>query len=214
MADPLVVIGAGGFGRETLDVIDAINEAEPAPVWSVLGVLDDAPSEANVKRLARREVAYLGTVGDFLAQPAAGNYVVGVGSPRARHAIADKCDAAGLAATTLIHPAVTLGFDVHVGQGSVICAGVRLTTNIRLGRHVHLNPNVTVGHDTTLGEFVSMNPASSVSGDCVIEDHVLIGVGAVVLNQLRVGAGATIGASACVTRNVSPEIIVKGVPAR
>jgi sugar O-acyltransferase (sialic acid O-acetyltransferase NeuD family) len=214
MADLLVVIGAGGFGRETLDVIDAINEAAPAPVWSVLGVLDDAPSEANLKRLARREVAYLGTVGDFLARPATESYVVGVGSPRARRALADKCATAGLRPATLIHPTATLGFDVHVGEGSIICAGARLTTNIRLGRHVHLNPNVTVGHDTALGSFVSMNPASNVSGDCIVEDEVLIGVGAVVLNQLRVGRGAVVGGSACVVRDVSPYTLAKGVPAR
>jgi serine acetyltransferase len=79
---------------------------------------------------------------------------------------------------------------------------------------VHLNPNVTVGHDTTLGEFVSMNPASSVSGDCVIRDQVLIGVGAVILNQIEVGMGATIGASSCVVKHVHAEVVVKGVPAR
>jgi sugar O-acyltransferase (sialic acid O-acetyltransferase NeuD family) len=214
MADPLVVVGAGGFGRETLDVVDAINGAAAEPVWSVLGVLDDAPSEANLKRLARREVAYLGTVDEFLHRPAAANYVVGVGSPRARRVIADKCDAAGLAAATLIHPATTLGFDVQVGKGSVICAGARLTTNIRLGRHVHLNPNVTVGHDTTLGEFVSMNPASALSGECVVEADALIGAGGVVLNQLRVGQGSTVGAAACVVRDVPSGVTVKGVPAR
>jgi sugar O-acyltransferase (sialic acid O-acetyltransferase NeuD family) len=210
----LVVIGAGGFGRETLDVVDAINRAAPEPVWSVLGVLDDAPSDSNLERLACREVAYLGTVGDFLVRSAAEDYVVGVGSPRARRVLADKCDAAGLRAVTLVHPAATMGFDVYLGEGSVICAGARLTTNIRLGRHVHLNPNVTVGHDTTLGDFVSMNPGSSVSGDCVLESGVLVGVGAVVLNQLRIGRASTIGGSACVVKDVPAEVIVKGVPAR
>jgi sugar O-acyltransferase (sialic acid O-acetyltransferase NeuD family) len=210
---PLVVVGAGGFGREVLDVVDAINAAAGAGVWDVVGVVDDAPSDLNLARLERRGVAYQGTVDGLLAERWDGHYVIGIGSPRVRRALAERLDAAGLHAATLVHPTVTQGFDVEIGQGSVLCAGARLTTNIRLGRHVHLNPNVTVGHDTVLGNHVSMNPASSVSGDCLIEDGVLIGVAAVVLNGLRVGPNVVIGGSACVVRDVAPGQTVVGVPA-
>ena len=210
----LVVVGAGGFGREVIDVVDAINGAAPAPEWELCGVADDMPSRANLERLSRRGAAYLGTVEELLSRAEPAHYVIGIGSPDVRRSIAERFDQAGWSAATLIHPSATWGFDVRVGEGSVICAGVRLTTNIGLGRHVHLNPNVTVGHDTELGDFVSMNPARSVSGDCTIEDDVLIGVGAVVLNQLRVCAGAVVGGNACVVKDVLPGATVKGVPAR
>jgi acyl-[acyl carrier protein]--UDP-N-acetylglucosamine O-acyltransferase len=65
--------------------------------------------------------------------------------------------------------------------------GVRITTNIAIGQHVHINLNATVGHDTSIGDFVSLNPLASISGDCVIEDDVLVGVGGIVLNGLRLG---------------------------
>lgn len=214
MAEPLVLVGIGGFGRETVDVIDAINAAAPKPVWDLLGVVDDAPSDVNLERLALSQVDYIGTTDVPLQWLSPVSYVVGIGSPRVRRTMAERFDAANFRAATLIHPSATRGFGVTIGDGSVICAGVRLTTNISLGRHVHINPNATVGHDTTLGDFVSMNPSSSVSGDCVIEDEVLIGVGAVVLNQLKVGSGAIVGGAACVVRDVSAEAVVKGVPAR
>jgi sugar O-acyltransferase (sialic acid O-acetyltransferase NeuD family) len=214
VADDLIIVGAGGFGRETVDVVEAINSAAAVPSWHLLGLVDDALTEANAERLHARELRHLGSLDDLLALEARPRYVVGIGSPSVRRRIAERLDAEGFSAATLIHPQTTIGSEVTIGSGSVVCAGARVTTNIRLGRHVHLNPNVTVGHDTTLGDFVSMNPASSVSGDCVVDDEVLIGVGAVVLNQITIGRAAVVGAAACVVRDVTPESVVKGVPAR
>lgn len=215
VTDDLVIIGAGGFGREAADVVEAVNAAAGAPVWRLLGVVDDSLTPANERRLAARGIRHLGSVDDLLVsgneRPA---YLVGIGAPRIRRQIAERLDAAGFPPATVVHPTATIGSQVRIGAGSVICAGARLTTNIRLGRHSHLNPNVTVGHDSMLGDYVSMNPASSVSGDCTIESDVLIGVAAVVLNQLTVGEGSVVGASACVTRSVPPGSTVKGVPAK
>jgi sugar O-acyltransferase (sialic acid O-acetyltransferase NeuD family) len=214
MTEPIVIVGAGGFGREVIDVIDAINAEADATVWDVLGVVDDAPSEVNLERLERRGTPFLGGTDKPLVWPNPVHYVVGIGNPRARRMIADRYDEANLRAATLLHPTVTRGFDVRIGEGSVICAGVRLTTNIDVGRHVHLNLNVTVGHDTTVRDFVSVNPLASISGDCTLEAGVLIGVSGVVLNGLTVGDGATVGGSACVVRDVPSGVVVKGVPAK
>jgi sugar O-acyltransferase (sialic acid O-acetyltransferase NeuD family) len=213
----LVVVGAGGFGREVLDVVDAMNTAAATPVWSIAGVIDDRPTEANLSHLRTRGVAYLGTTSDLVEGNGAdrpSHYVVGIGNPSVRRTIAERLGAAGLSAATVVHPSVTRGFDVEVEPGSVLCAGVRLTTHIRIGRHVHLNLNSTVGHDTTIGDFVSANPLSSISGDCVIEDEVLIGVSGVILNGIRVGRGSVVGGSACVVKDVAPGVVVKGIPAR
>lgn len=216
MTKDLIVVGAGGFGREVLDVVDAVNSVSPEPTWTVVGIADDAPTEANLEHLRKRSVPFLGgtTELDGVDLGANVHYVVGIGSPAVRRLIADRLDAAGLVPATLVHPTVTVGFDVEIGAGSVLCAGVRLTTHISLGRHVHLNLNSTVGHDTTLGDFVSANPLASISGDCTIEDDVLIGVGGVILNGLTVGRGSVVGGSACVVRNVPPGVVVKGIPAR
>ena len=219
MTSPVVVLGAGGFGREVLDVIDAVNLASvrdgAAPLWGLLGVVDDAPSDINLGRLQARSVRHLGSLDDVLLTVGAGvHYVVGIGSPAVRRRLATACDAARLVAATLIHPDATVGSMTVVGAGTVVCAGVRISTNVSLGRHVHLNANATVGHDSVIGDHVSLNPLAAVSGDCVIGDGVLVGVAGVVLNGLRVGRDAVIGGSACVVTHVEPGATVIGVPAR
>lgn len=214
MGKPILVVGAGGFARGTLDVIEAINVYADTPIWEVLGVVDDNPSLDNRERLSRRGVNILGSIKDALVWKNPTNYVVGIGNPPLRRAIVSRLDEADWRAATLIHPLATVGSDCRIGTGTVIYPGARINTNVDLGRHVHINFNATVGHDSILGDFVSINPLAAISGDCVIEDEVLVGVSGVVLNGLRVGREATVGGCACVVRDVHPTAVVKGVPAR
>ncbi len=213
MTQPLVVIGGGGFGRETLDVAEAINRSRPG-TFDIRGVVDDAPSERIRALLEHRGVPWLGSVRAWLASSDDALYVVGIGNPSVRRSVVDLVDAAGRRAATLIHPRAGIGSVVTIGAGSVVCSGVEVSTNVSIGRHVHLNPSATVGHDTVIADLVSVNPGAIVSGDVLIEREVLIGAGAVVLQGLSIGARALVGASACVTRSVATGATVKGVPAR
>jgi sugar O-acyltransferase (sialic acid O-acetyltransferase NeuD family) len=210
----LVVVGAGGFGRETLDAVQSANAVPGGRSWRVLGVLDDAPSPANLARLADRTVPYLGRVADWLERQPDAHYLLAVGSPAARSLLAGRFEAARLTPAMVVHPRATLGSLVRVGPGAVICAGVQVSTNVRIGAYVHLNPGAVIGHDTVLDDFVSVNPGAVVSGECRIAAKALIGANATVLQRLTVGAASTVGAAACVTRPVEPGVVVVGVPAR
>lgn len=213
MAERVVVVGAGGFGRETLDVIEAMIAAGES--IQVLGVLDAGPHQDDLERLGARGIAYLGTDEGWL-QTATGDewFVVAIGSPRVRSKVAQRFAAAGLRAKTLIHPSAVIGSQPSIGEGVVICSGAQVSTNVSLGDHVHVNPACVIGHDATLADFVSVNPGAIVSGNVAVETGTLLGAGSVVLQGLTIGAGATVGAAACVTKDVDSESIVVGVPAR
>jgi sugar O-acyltransferase (sialic acid O-acetyltransferase NeuD family) len=214
MRRDIVVVGAGGFGRESLDVIEAVNRASDGASWQIIGVADDAPSAASLERLAARGHRHLGPVDEVLRSGRAAAFVVSIGAASARRSIAARFEEAGWLPATIVHPSAVVGSQTIIGAGTVICSGVQISTNVVLGRHVHLNPGSIVGHDSRLGDFVSINPGAVVSGEVDLQSSVLIGASATILQGLTVGHGATVGASACVTRSVVASTTVVGVPAR
>ena len=213
MRTRVVVVGGSGFGREALDVLDAMVAA--GADLDILGVVDDAINHVNHQRLLDRGVASLGTRAEWLAgAPGEVSYVLGVGSPGVRRRLVAEMDAAGHRPFAAVHPSATFGARTTLAEGVVVCAGAAVSNNVRLGRHVHVNPNATIGHDADLHDFVSINPAAVISGEVVVATGTLVGAAATILQGLTVGEHVVVGAGAVVTRNVPSYVVVKGVPGR
>ncbi|WP_433955741.1 acetyltransferase [Janibacter indicus] len=208
MTHDLVIIGAGGFGRETLDVVRAINDI--TPTWDVLGFADDALSEINSKRLNALSVPHLGGLTSI---PNGTSVAVAVGNPTTRRAIVHSLgDRYPFPA--LVHPTTVCGSQLRHGEGLIVLSGVSLGTNVTLGDHVHLNAHAVIGHDTRLHNFVSVNPNATISGECDVGEQTLIGATSTVLQGLTVGSRVTLGAAACLTKDSPDHATLVGVPAR
>lgn len=214
MYKEVVVVGAGGFGREALDVLEAMNIQELDSKLKVLGVIDDNPSSSSLSRLADRGYMHLGSLQEWLGCKREALYVVAIGAPEIRRRICSTLESAGHEPLSAIHPSAVIGSRVRLGRGAVICAGVKISTNVAIGDYVHINPGVIIGHDAALENFSSINPGAIISGEVRIRESCLIGAGAVVLQGLTVGTGSTVGAGGVVTRDVEADKVVKGVPAR
>lgn len=210
----VVVVGASGFGREALDVLEAMQNA--GSPMQLGGVVDDGPSDANQRRLEARRIEYLGTLEGWLPCQKAGGvrFVLGIGSPQIRERLAVRLQEAGLEPFDAIHPSAVIGSEFRCGRGVVICAGAVLSTNVRLGQYVHINPHGTIGHDSSISDFVSINPAAVVSGDVRIGRRTLVGAGSIILQGLQIASDTIVGAGACVTRSTNKAQTLIGVPAR
>ena len=144
--------------------------------------------------------------------------VIAVGDPSARRRIATVCATTGLQEAVVVHPRAEISELVTLDPGTIICAGAILTTNIRVGRHVHINLDCTVSHDAVIGDFATLSPGVHISGHVHIGRGAFIGTGANVINgsadaPLIIGDNAVIAAGACVTKSVDRSALVAGVPA-
>jgi hypothetical protein len=206
----VVIVGSGGQGREIHDLVDMA----AGDSFEVIGYLDESPTPRYRELVEARGSEILGGI-DWLtnADPEV-EVLVGIAAPGVRQRIDASILQSGRRSPTIVHPTATVGSQCELGPGTVLWPGARLTTNISLGRHVHVNQSVTIGHDAVVRDYATLNPAAAVSGSCVIEENVLLGAQSCVLQGLTVGMGAVVGAAACVVADVPAGVTVKGVPAR
>jgi sugar O-acyltransferase (sialic acid O-acetyltransferase NeuD family) len=207
VADTVVIIGAGGHGREVLDVLEACVRAGLGAEF--LGFVDDGePPEEPVRE---RGATLLGSTAD-LDDIGATYVLLGIGDAQARSKVARSLRRP--IAPALVHPAATVGSRCSLDVGVVVAAGARLTTNVTVGVGCYVGPNATVGHDTVLGDHATLYPGAVVSGNVTIDAEATIGAGAAVRQGLRIGERAYVGLGASVIADVPAGVTVVGSPAR
>lgn len=204
----VVLIGGGGHASDVLSVIEARNAVKPE--FRCVGYLSE--DDLAGQRLERRGLARLGVPEDLDRIDAA--YVLAIGYPQVRHAVASRIDLSSHEAVTLVHPHAILNTDVRVETGAVVLAGCVLSANVVVEEHAYVGQLCSIGHDTVLGTYSSVMPGAVVSGDVVVGTQVLIGTSATVLQGLQLGSRATLGGSSLLTKDLPPDVTAMGVPAR
>ena len=204
----LYIIGAGGFGREVAWLVERINEV--TPTWNIKGFIDDNESLWGTKEDAYDVVGgceYLKTLGDVYA-------VCAVGSARVRKIIIEKLKDSKVKFATVIDPSVIISKRVEIGEGTIICAGTIITVDIKIGNHVIINLDCTIGHDDVIADYVTIYPSVNVSGNVVLGECSELGTGMQIIQGKNVAPNTIIGAGAVVVKDCLESGTYVGSPAK
>jgi sugar O-acyltransferase (sialic acid O-acetyltransferase NeuD family) len=207
----LLIVGAGGFARETAQAVAAMNEVRPT--WRLLGFLDDDPL------LHGRQVDGLPVIGgtDLVESLPQVRLVVCVGNPSnyfARTRIVDRLGAPADRYATIVHPSASVSGSSSVGPGSVILAQSVLTASVDVGAHVAVMPHAVLTHDVKIADFATITSGVRFGGAVEVERGAYLGSGALIREHLTIGAWSLVGMGSVVLRDVPAAQVWAGNPAR
>lgn len=195
----VAVIGAGGHGVVVASTLQAAGH-------EVVGFYADVPSIWGTRVL---DIPVIGPISE-LSSAHCSHAIIGIGENLARKQIAEAIDIEWM---TVVHPFAWVHPDVSLGAGTIVCAGAIVQPEAEVGSHVILNTKASVDHHCRVGNYAHIAVAH-LAGRASIDEGVFMALSSTVLPKLHVGAWATVGAGAVVTKNVAPHTTVVGVPAR
>ena len=122
--------------------------------------------------------------------------------------IREKCR---IGSYCIISRLVSVNYETIIGDYTKIMDNTHITGNMTIGSHVFISVLVSTTNDNTMGR--AADATDHLQGPFV-EDYVTIGAGASILPSVRIGQNTIVGAGAVVTKDVPPNKVVMGIPAR
>ncbi len=121
-----------------------------------------------------------------------------------------------------IEPGAIIRDQVEIGKNAVIMMGASINIGSVVGEGTMIDMNVVMGGRATVGNNCHIGAGAVLAGvieppsakPVVVEDGVVVGANAVILEGVTVGEGAVVAAGAIVTEDVPPNTVVAGTPAR
>lgn len=207
----IVIIGAGGFGKEVKTIIDAINKI--SPVWNVKAFYDDA--YVNNEDIID-EVKCIGTLDDLIkTKKGEISLVFGIADRDVVNTTVKKLEKINLFSfPNIIHPSVELNSGVVFGKGNVVAAGSIFSCDINIGDFNFFNTFMGVGHDAEVGNFNCFMPRVQISGGVKMGDFNFFGMNSSVIQNKTIENNNTINSYTLLTKNIKSDRKYFGIPGK
>ena len=203
----ILIVGAGGFGRE---VLQWARDSWPAHTNLIAGFLSDDPCKLDGTdcglAIVSSVTAYRMTPGDYL--------LLGIGVPYSRKRVAERLEKHGARFLTLVHPRAVVADSCRIGTGTIVCPNAIISDSAALGKFALVNYHASLGHDAFVGDFVVLSPYATLGGHSRVEDEGFLGLHASVGPGKTVGSRTKVSANSCVLSSAPSDSIVFGVPGR
>lgn len=200
----LCIYGCGGMGREIADLTTRMNK------WENIIFVDD-----NVKNRIVDEVPVYTleeTLNEFSKTEL--EFIVAAGEPTSREFLYKKIENHDLDVVSVIDPCFKFSRFSSVNSGTILHTGATVTVNVHIGKGCLINKHVVIGHDVTVGDYTVISPNVSVGGNVEMGSNCYIGSGAIIRNGIEIGENSIIGMGSVVLKDVEPNSVVAGNPAK
>ena len=201
----LIIVGAGGFGRELHAMLW---DAFPAKTHRFKGFL---AKETNP--LAEELGPILASPEDY-SPTAADRFLLAIGDMQARRRTTEALTKRGGQYVSFVHPTAYVAATSQIDGGAVIYPYAAVSNRAHLAPHVHLNFYASVGHDARVGQYCLLAPYATLNGFCVLESEVYLSTHSTITMGRRVGSGSKVSANSAAMQDVPPNSMVFGVPGR
>ena len=208
----IVIVGAGGLGKEVTWLIENINAVKPT--WNILGFIEDE-SKSNLFGKKLNDYEIIGGNSWLMNRKHETYITCAIGNGKIRNTLYKFFSKnVHIKFATLVDPSVRIDKTVEIGRGTTIAKNCSITVNTNIGDGVLLNIGSLVGHDTEIMDYTTLSPHAIVAGECTIGKFCEIGSGAFIIQGCKVANNSKIGPLSSVLKDITEEGIFIGNPAR
>jgi sugar O-acyltransferase (sialic acid O-acetyltransferase NeuD family) len=203
----IIIVGAGGFGREVRQVYGGLFESRGLRFKGFLGRDHGAAEDESIRDCVLDDPeTYVPEKGD--------RFVLAIGNMSARARIVEVLLGKGAEFLTFVHPQAFVAPTARLGTGVLIYPMSVVSHEAVLDDFVNLNFLTCVGHNARLGKYCLLAPYATVNGFASLEESVYMSTHSTVGPQVQVGARSVISANSAITRDSPPDSFIFGVPGR
>lgn len=205
----LVIVGAGGFGRELYEMIGDVFPSDEYRVKGFLGLVqgDGGLGDFGIN------LPVLDDPEAYQPQPN-DRFLMAIGYMDVRRRVAEALESKGGQFISFVHPLARVAKTARVGEGAVIYPFAVISNAASLEPHVHLNYFASVGHDCRLGRYCLLAPYATLNGFVQLDDEVYLSTHSTVAPGCSMGRRSKLSANSACMRDAEENAMVFGVPGR
>jgi len=207
MVNNVLVVGAGGHCRILLSIL-GYNKS-----FKVIGIAD-RDSRNFGEEILGSTVKYSWDDFKEIYETGTRYAVIAIGDNNERRELFSRLSGLGFKMLSIIHPTAIIEKDAVLGDGCVICIGVKIGTLVSIGKNCVVYTGSIIEHEVNIGDHVYISPGCNIAGRITIGEGTFVGIGSTINERITIGKNVVIGAGSVVIKDVGDNLTVAGVPAK
>jgi sugar O-acyltransferase (sialic acid O-acetyltransferase NeuD family) len=202
------IVGAGGFSKVFYEILQTEKNIK------ILGFLDDDDSKRDKKAYGIPILTPINKIKKIIKNTENNYFTISIGNTKIRHNLYLELRNYGMLPINIIDKHAIISPLATIEEGVMIESGTCINASAIIKENCCICLNVSIGHDAKIGRSVHLSHNVSLGGGAILEDCVFMGLNSCVLPNIKVGKNSIIGAGAVVTKDIPPDVIAVGTPAK